>query len=33
MPSANASPADTLWIATIRLATNFILLPLPNSPR
>ena len=28
-----ASAAATLWIATSRLATNFILLPLPNAPR
>ena len=30
--SANASPAATLWIATRRLATYFILLPLPKAP-
>ena len=33
MPSTKASAADTLWIATSRLATNFIRLPLPNAPR
>ena len=33
MPSTIASAAATLWIATSRFATYFILLPLPKAPR
>ena len=31
--STNASAAETLWMATSRLATSFIFVPLPNSPK
>ena len=30
---AMASAVATLWMATSRLATNFMRLPLPNAPR
>ena len=33
MPSTIASALATLWIATSRLATNFIFMPLPKAPR
>ena len=32
-PSSMASAVATLWIATSKFAMNFILVPLPNSPR
>ena len=31
-PSARASAVDRLWMATSRLATSFIRMPLPNAP-
>jgi hypothetical protein len=32
-PSSSASAAETLWIATSRLARNFTFEPVPNAPR